>query len=71
VFKMDNSQQSTAVVAREAAKPAVKHALPAPGAKKHAASGKTKALPDKDESHKGTPVAKPKTTKEGEEWEEF
>jgi methyl-accepting chemotaxis protein len=70
VFKMDNSQHAMAG-AREATKPTAKHDLHAAAAKKHAAPGKHKALSDKDEPHKGTAVAKPKTTKEGEEWEEF
>jgi methyl-accepting chemotaxis protein len=71
VFKMDNSQQAAvAVVAREVAKPAARHALPAP-AKKHAASGKTKALSNKDEVSEGAAVTKPKGKGNDEEWQEF
>jgi methyl-accepting chemotaxis protein len=66
VFKMDNSQQARAIAAPRAE---TKHA-PAP-AQKPAASSKPKALPAKDGAHKSTAASKPKTTKEGEEWEEF
>jgi methyl-accepting chemotaxis protein len=61
VFKLAEAQQTqelrTIAAPRALAKPAVKHALPAP-TKKPAAAGKPKALPHK-------------TAKEGEEWQEF